>query len=134
MFCLRATLDRALDAARIEQGELKKRVKQWRRAALQESANTRAMKAERDAAVLRAESAETKYAALVERLLTPPKLVAPSPHAPIDPEVVSLDRLSDDTVKRMAEQFARDGMSPDTAEAHAKELVSAAERMWGGAE
>lgn len=129
MFVLKATLDRAVDAAR---AELTKRVRRWRRAAVHESARALRAEAERDAAVKRAESAESKYSLLVERLLTPPR--APTPHAPIDPEVVSLDRLGDDTIERMAEQFARDGLSPDVARAHASELVKAAERMWGGAE
>jgi hypothetical protein len=104
--------------------------KKWRRATIQQLAETRRLEGELKAALERAASAEAAYYGIVNKMLTPPK--PPAPLEPIDPEVVSLDRISDETVQKMSEQFVRDGLSPELAQVHAKEIVSLAERAWGG--
>jgi hypothetical protein len=79
---------------------------------------------------VRAESAERAYHGLVEQMLTPPQ--APPPLAPADPETDRVEKLSVETVNKMAEQFVRDGYSPDVAQREAQSLVEMAERMWMG--
>jgi hypothetical protein len=87
-------------------------------------------------AELRAQLAERRYHELVNRLAVyalPAPVVIPPPVAPLDPDVQTAKRLDDGIVKRMAESFVtHEKMSPAAAEAHARELASAAEVMYLG--
>jgi hypothetical protein len=80
--------------------------------------------------------AETRYHELVtrltERALPAPVVVQP-PVAPLDPDVQTVRRLDDEVIQRMTESFIEhDRMSPEAAEAHARELAKAAEAMYLG--